>query len=204
MKPTMTRPIAYVGALSAAAVSLLLFVAPSVAQSVCVSCEGPEALYSCSSAPGSPAAQAGLGGRRLQFSCIQDIARQYKHASCRVRREQLGSCTGLVHMLNEAAVNPALAPELASPPAPNALAAPSILPPETAGAPAARKVSPVQSSAPSRSPNVRQETPEPKTVVELAKQTAKTTEKEIGRSAENVSRAARSTWRCIATLFSEC
>jgi hypothetical protein len=45
---------------------------------------------------------------------------------------------------------------------------------------------------------------EPKTVVELAKRTAKTTQNELDQSADKVSNAARSTWRCISTLFQDC
>jgi hypothetical protein len=152
-------------------------IAQSSSPNVCVTCEGPATAYSCSMEPGAEA----RSGRGLQIMCIQEIARRYNHASCSVRRNQVGACNGRVHMLPS---------RRAEPTGPNDAAAattPKSEPDE--GAPK-NKVAPKSS--------------EPKTVLELAKRTADTTEKEIKRSARTVSRAARSTWRCLSSFFSEC
>jgi hypothetical protein len=146
-------------------------IAQSASQNVCVTCEGPATVYSCSLAP----EVARRSGRGLSVMCIQEIARRYKHASCAVRRNQVGACNGQVYMLSSRQAEPSKSNDVVTTTTPYI-----------------------------KSKQVAPKTREPKTVVELAKRTAKTTNKEIKRSAEKVSRAARSTWRCISTLFSKC
>lgn len=195
MKKTAGRPVLR-------SIVALLFVVPAAtasiaAESACVTCEGPTATYSCSPAPNAGPELIGLAGRKLQFSCIEDIAKRYQHATCSVRRNQLGTCIGIVHMLTgqEAASAPAASPgtidgQAGLPPSGETKS----VDPSPHGAPVAatKKAAPaVQNS-------------EPKTVVELAKRTAITTQNEIDRSADKVSKAARSTWRCISTLFQDC
>ncbi len=159
-----------------AAACVCLGIPSALGNSICVTCEGPAAVYSCSYAPNENGSRPQKTNRALQFICIQDVARQYKHASCSVRRHELDVCNGQVHMMSP------LAPQ-ASPSQPNA---------------------PVDANT-SQIPGVAKKKPrEPKTVVEMAKQTARKTQKQIDKSAKTVSKAARSTWRCISSLFSKC
>lgn len=148
---------------------------PAKAGSVCVTCDGPAAVYSCSYAPDASGHRTNHRIRTLQFACIQDVARQYRHASCSVRREQFDVCNGQVHLMSR---TPAVLPSL--PPAQSA---------HEAVAPTDEK--PVQKR-------------EPKTVVEFAKRTASDTQKQFDKSVRTVSKAARSTWRCVSSLFSKC
>lgn len=147
---------------------------PTQANSVCITCDGPAAVYSCSYAPDANGYRPSHGGRTLQFACIQDVARQYQHASCSVRRKQLDVCNGQVHMMSQA---PAALP-LAPPPAR------------------------IGTSVPERDKAGTKR--EPKTVVEFAQRTARNTKKQFDKSVRKVSKAARSTWRCVSTLFSKC
>ena len=162
---------------------LWLLCQPALAGSVCVSCDGPPAVYSCSYAPDANGNVPG-SGRALQFACIQDVARRYQHATCSVNRNHLGPCNGQVHMMS-----PGAASQAASQPSGNAA-------PDQGAGPLPAPVPPV---APAKGGKR-----EPKTVVELAKRTADNTKKQIKKSARTVSKAARSTWRCVSTLFSKC
>ena len=171
------------------AVVLWLVSQPALGNSVCVTCDGPIGVYSCSYAPDANGHRPSSSGRALQFACIQDVARLYKHASCSVRRNQVDGCNGQVHMISQAP------PE-----------APASLPGRKAATvneqpaqPAATANEPAEAAAaPGKKPR------EPKTVVEMAKRTAKNTKKQIDKSAQTVTKAARSTWRCVSTLFAKC
>ena len=157
---------------------LWLIAQPALAKSVCVTCDGPVAVYSCSYAPDASGHTPNKSNRALQFACIQDVARLYQHASCSVRRNQLGECNGQVHMMSQA-------PPQAPPTIPDQQAI-------AADGPAQPAVVPVKKPR------------EPKTVIEMAKRTARNTKKQIDKSARTVTKAARSTWRCVSTLFSKC
>lgn len=161
---------------AAFAATLWLCVAPASADNVCVSCDGPSAVYSCSYAPDANGQTPARSARSMQFVCIQDVARQYQHSSCSVNRNQLGPCNGQVHMIPQ-----------------NAAAGPPTN--------AADNEAAVQTPAPVVPPNKQREPP---TVVEMAKRTAASTNKQIKKSARKVSKAAKSTWRCVTTLFSKC
>lgn len=162
------------GVLAAAGVCLGMQTA--AANSICVTCDGPPAVYSCSYAPSEDGNGPPRSDRALQFMCIQDVARQYQHASCSVRRHELDACNGQIHMLSPFALRTA-------PPGTN----------KRIGAETSRS-----------SEVAREKTKEPKTVLEMAKRTARSTKKQIDKSAKTVSKAARSTWRCISSLFSKC
>lgn len=165
---------------TAAVLAILVSLAhqPALADAICVTCDGPPRVYSCSYAPNANGDAPNKGQRALQFACIQDVARQYQHASCSVKRNQLGACNGVVHMMSQ---GPVVAPTATADQV--GATVPTPVPP------AAAKVT--QSS-------------EPKTVVEMAKRTASDTQKQIDKSARSVSKAARSTWRCVSTLFQKC
>ena len=144
------------------------------ADPVCVECEGPAQVYSCSLAPAATGTQPARSGRALQFACIQDVARHYGHKVCRVKELQLGTCSGQVHMITADTPTPA---------------------------PATAMVNPGSAAA---TPVERTTSDEPKTVIELAKRSATETERELARSARTVSKAAKSTWRCVSSFFSDC
>ena len=158
------------------AASLWLCGAPASAGNVCVSCDGPPAVYSCSYAPDATGQTPNRSARSMQFVCIQDVARQYQHSSCKVNRNQLGPCNGQVHMIPQ-----------------NAAATP----PQNATNNEVTTQTPVPAIVPKKKR-------EPPTVIEMAKRTAASTNKQIKKSARKVSKAAKSTWRCVTTLFSKC
>ena len=161
--------------LAVACVAVLCFYAfPAFANNVCVSCDGPSAVYSCSYAPDADGNTPSRSPRSMQFVCIQDVAQRYQHSSCRVNSNQTGACNGLVHMIPQ-----------------NAAAAPS------SSVPSNETATPAPAAVPKKKR-------EPKTVVEMAKRTAESTKKQIKKSARKVSKAAKSTWRCVTTLFSKC
>lgn len=112
--------------------------------------------------------------RRIQLACIQDIARRYGHASCGVKNNQVGSCNGQVHMIS------------------------------TVARPAAVETSRDAVSEAKPDVSKKQVSGEPRTVIDLAERTASDAEKQIKRSAKTVTKAARSTWQCVASLFSDC
>ncbi len=114
-------------------------------------------------------------GQSLRFACIRDIAERFAHRQCSVRRNQSDPCQGLVHMIAPTGQLP---------------------PQETAGTDAAR--------AADRQRPPQQPAAEPRTVVELARQTADSTQRQFDRSRETVNNAMRSTWQCLASLFNDC
>jgi hypothetical protein len=142
---------------------------------ICVSCDGPTVVYSCSMAPGPDGGRPAASRRALQFACIEDVARHYGHASCSVKRNDVGSCNGVVHMVSTA---------------------PAVQGNEAVKREGAAAVPPAEAR--------RRRSSEPKTVIEMAERTVDDTKKQIDRSARSVSKAARSTWRCVASLFQKC
>jgi len=180
-------------------------------EAVCVSCEGPSRIYSCSMAPRPDGNVPSLGTRSLQFTCMQDIAQRYQHATCSVKQNQIGVCAGDVHMVTippreatptaeAAAPADAAAPAKASAPADDPVAGKGKVP-------ATGPVTPSDAADDEPDRKSRSETgneAEPKTMIELAKRTAKSTKEEIENSADKVSKAARSTWDCVTSLFTDC
>ena len=156
------------------------------AEQVCVICEAPDAQYSCSFAP--QAAGSGPSGRAsgaLKYRCISEVAQTYRHRRCKVNDTPVADCAGTVHMLaapSAAAAGPA--PEAGdAAPGEAAESRPSTAGAETAGPDGGG---------------------EPKTVVELAKRTAKSTQRQIEKSSETVEDMARQAWRCVTSLFAKC
>ncbi len=160
-------------------------VAWAAANRACVTCEAPLATYSCTVGPAADGTRVSLAVRPLHFACIKDIARRFQHGSCRVKRNPTGDCLGRVHMIDPEKLRSRDA------------VVPAAQPDNGTGEGHAAKAG--KSAA-----NNAQDNREPRTVVEMAEETAKTTEKEMKRSAENVSQVAKSTWRCLTSLFSDC
>jgi hypothetical protein len=173
----------------------------------CVSCSGPDASYRCAIADtpeGSPP------DPRAQLLCITQLAENGGHETCSVMRNPVTPCEGPLTVIAAP-----LGPPLAPPPPP--------LAPEDRSAPP-----PVDASA-----DGEPETKVPRTVEELAGQTVKsskeglkkagdaiagTAEKtgeviagtakkageQIGNAGSAVGNAAKKTWNCLISLFSDC
>ena len=181
----------------------------AAASSVCVTCTDPEQVYSCSLAPGAGA----ISGRALHLRCLQEIAIQHGHAQCAVRNRGLGICNGRVYMVT-AAVPPADQNPLQHVLPRTAVGAPISTQqgqlPTAAGQQPLPQTSPGVPASPTAASQERSPAPtkpppkEPKTVVELAKRAAKETNDQIDRSARTVEKAAKSTWKCLTTFFSDC
>jgi hypothetical protein len=151
--------------------------APSATEPVCVVCTSPTAQYSCSLAPS--AAILGLGGARLRLRCLREIAERYGHEMCKVNDSPIAACAGTVHMVGEEPAN--------------------------AGGAAATKRPPASAAtAPLTTPPLDADDEPPKTVVEMTKRAAGETQAQIEKSGKVVERAARQTWRCVTSLFTNC
>lgn len=161
-----------------------LWTVPSTAvaaESVCVRCIGPFAMYVC-----VPPAVKGVSGqfkrRALGFLCTQQIAQANGHQSCQVKLNNDEPCDGPSFTIS-------------AQPSPQA---------GNASKQSAAKPKPRDNS-----------NSEPKTVVELAKRTAKASKEQLkktGKAIENAGKkvtgtikdAAKSTWRCLTSLFTDC
>ncbi len=161
----------------------------------CVVCSGPPATYRCAiegesrSAPADP---------RSQMRCIKELATQGRHETCSVERFSTVGCDGPERILAPLAMAP-----------PPALPVDAVAPP--AGPPTAK---PAVSEA--EKPKV------PKTVEEFAKDTVKSSQEslkkageavtgtaekageKIGSAGESVGKAAKGTWHCITSWFTDC
>ena len=188
------RTAGHCALLVTAAAAWCAFAFTHVAQSaeqVCVICEAPDAQYSCSFAPqAASSGPSGRGSSALKYRCIREVAQTYGHQRCKVNDTPMADCAGTVHMLAPlpaAAAGPASEAGGAAP-GEAAESTPLTAGAETAGAETAGTDG----------------VGEPKTVVELAKRTAKTTQQHIEKSSETVEDMARQAWRCVTSLFSNC
>lgn len=165
-----------------------------LAAELCVTCSGPDATYRCvlgtavASTPEDPAGQV---------LCIRELAKFGHHESCAVDRRPPAQCPGMLR-----AVSPPEAvrdlPPLARPPA-GPMGTPMPLPVEA---------KPKQEG--------------PRTVEELAKGTAKSTGdgigkagdavkdtaqnagKAMGKAGDAVGSAAKKSWHCLTSFFTDC
>jgi len=184
---------------------------PANAAEYCVTCAAPAAMYACTidgvppEAPNDP---------RGQLLCIQELARLGNHETCSVPRSAPQPCPGMVRVVAApadgtppaaAATDPAAA---GTEPALRAEGAPTVVTaPPPGDAPPLEKVKPAK---------------EPRTVEELAIQTVDaskqglkkasdavtgTAEKageNVGKAGSAVGDAAKKTWHCLSSLFSDC
>jgi hypothetical protein len=169
---------------------LICVLAPNAsAQEYCVACTGPEALYRCmiggEATPGERSA-------RGQILCIKELAKSGSHESCRVDRTSSGPCDGVPRTVifpdvpgvpDEAFVPPPGTSE--APLGEEALTPPSDQEPLPENA--IDNADPAQEGA-------------PKTVVDMAKGTGKNLEK----AGDAVGNAAKKTWTCLSSFFSDC
>lgn len=184
---------------------LLLAAAPAAGEGYCVACFGPDAVYRClidgrpENAPPDPG---------LQIQCIKTLAMEGKHARCSVERFSTAGCNGPVRTI---AADPA-----GVPPAPEAMPAPKA---ET-GVP--RPAGTAPADPPAEEAETANDAGPPRTVEELAKSTAASTKKSLDGVSETVKdttkkageqiegagsalgNAAKKSWNCLTSLFSDC
>jgi hypothetical protein len=150
----------------------------SHANGVCVTCTAPDAVYRCE-AEGTPLKPSDA---RLGIACITEIARRDGHQSCSVDRRKT-ACEGQLRTIS------ATGHLLAEPPPREAVALPGPSEPERKGP--------------------------PDTVAELAKRTAESSKQQLEKATDTVgdvakktggavSNAAKKSWRCVTSLFSDC
>ena len=182
-------------AVVAAAPALLMALMPARAQPVeyCVRCSAPEAEYRCLPQLSDELRQALPGERVLRFACIKDIAKAYSHEQCSVRETTAQACGGEAVVLDLSRLAEEYARRLPGP-VRRGLSGANPTPVEPAD-----QAKPKDGKEP------------PKTVVEMAKRTAETSEKQIKKAGEAVKDAGnyvsgtvQKTWRCISSLFSNC
>jgi len=169
---------------------LICALAPNAsAQEYCVACTGPDALYRCIiGGDVTPAARSARG----QFLCIKELAKSGPHASCRVDRSSTGPCAGVPRTV--------MFPD--DPDIPDEAFVP---PPETTETPfgaEAEAPSPGEEPPPGNGIENAEPAPEgpPKTVVDMAKGTGKN----LKKAGDAVGNAAKKTWTCLSSFFSDC
>lgn len=197
-KTDMTRKARRVG-ISAAVIAAAATAAG--AETYCVACYGPDAVYRCiiADVPASAAPDP-----RNQVQCIKQLAKSGGHARCSVERFSTANCNGPEKVVSTAAAvpiaGPALGQDLSQPP----------------------------SSKPADDLTGKTSEPEsvpaqtPRTVEELAKSAAATTTEslnEVGGTVKSttekagdtisgmgsaVGNAAKKSWNCLTSLFSNC
>ncbi len=172
------------------------------AESYCVACFGPDAIYRCIIAD-APAGAA--PDPRNQVQCIKQLAKSGGHARCSVERFSAKGCDGPEHIISPAAAAIPLNPPL----------------PATATQPVP-PISPGTDAEPIPLEPAQQPAGPPQTVEELAKTTVESTKKglgDVGSSVKNttdkagekiegvgsaIGSAAKKSWDCVTSLFSDC
>jgi hypothetical protein len=191
-----------------AAAGLVLAGQPAGAVEYCVTCAAPAAMYACTIEGAPP---DGPSDPRAQLFCIQELARQGGHETCSVPRSAPSPCPGVMRVV--------AAPGLASP---VAVVPPSEPQDPSAGLPAAEDAVPVEPAAAGKGVATAPKPKEPRTVEELASQTVDASKKgfkkagdavtgtaeKAGQGVEKagsaVGTAAKKTWHCLTSFFSEC
>ena len=184
----------WITSVSALPVMLAPLTAP-LAQPVeyCVTCSEPAAEYRCLPQLRDELRQALPSERVLRFACIKDIAKAYSHNQCSVRETKQVACGGEAIVLDLTKLAEDYARRIPGP--------------------VRRSLSggnqPPQQPAEHARPKDGKD--EPKTVVEMAKRAAETSEKQIKKAGKAVKDAGdyvggtmQKTWRCISSLFSKC
>jgi len=173
----------------------------AAAESYCVACYGPDAVYSCviADVPASAAPDP-----RNQVQCIKQLAKSGGHSRCSVERFSTANCNGVEKVVSTAAGVPIAgpAPEQESTPPPASKSADDI-------ADKTSEPEPVPAQT-------------PRTVEELAKSAAATTTEslnEVGGTVKSttekagntisgmgsaVGNAAKKSWNCLTSLFNDC
>lgn len=182
--------------------ALMTGTANARAESYCVACFGPDAIYRCviadtsSSAPPDP---------RNQVQCIKQLAKTGAHARCSVERFSTKGCNGPERIIS-----------------PSTAAIPLTPPPPASATGAPPPASPGADTEPVPAEHVPEPAGPPQTVEELAKSTVESTKKglgDVGSSVKNttekagekiegagtaIGNAAKKSWDCVTSLFSDC
>lgn len=180
------------------------------AESYCVACYGPDAVYRCVVA-GAP--ESAPPDPRNQVQCIKQLAKQGSHARCSVERFSTNGCDGPERTISTTAA-----------------AVPMVPANEVRSQAAASSASPhpdeeLQNSSgsePAAAERANTGNEPPRTVEELAKSTVETTKKSIDDVTGNVKsstekageqiesagstikHAAQKSWNCLSSLFTDC
>lgn len=163
----------------------------AIAQPVeyCVRCSSPEAEYRCIPQLSDELRQALPSERVLRFACIKDIAKAYSHEQCSVRETTRQACGGEAVVLDLTKLAEDYARRLPGP---------------------VRRSLSGDNQPPQQAKKQDGKEP-PKTVVEMAKRTAESSEKQIQKAGkavkdagDYVSGTVQKTWRCLSSLFSKC
>ena len=172
------------------------------AESYCVACFGPDAIYRCIVAD-APAGAA--PDPRNQVQCIKQLAKSGAHARCSVERFSAKGCNGPERIISPATAAIPLTPA-----------------PEAAATQSAPPGSPGMEAEPAPAEPAEQPAGPPQTVEELAKTTVESTKKglgDVGSSVKNttekagekiegvgsaIGNAAKKSWDCVTSLFSDC
>ncbi|MEM8976407.1 MAG: hypothetical protein AAGD43_30460 [Pseudomonadota bacterium] len=185
-----------VATLVALALVVVVAAAPSTSaqeqsRAVCVQCMEPDVSYRCQ-VKAAPEHQPFLGNERLiRVACIRHIAKASGHAVCKASKQQAIDCVGgEPYTVDISEMAQSYVDRV-----------PSVV--RKALTPAGPKVSEGQGEEDKAKP--------PKTVVEMAKRTAETSQKQLedaGTAVKNagdfVSGTVKQTWTCLASLFQDC
>ncbi|MEL6872642.1 MAG: hypothetical protein AAFO62_07585 [Pseudomonadota bacterium] len=187
--------------LALAVCAILVHASVAVAQSpppggVCVVCTEPLATYECVL---PPKLQAHAGGnkivrRGLHLACLSEIAKVRGHKRCGARRGKAGPCTGLIHTL-QGTLGDQRPPKVVTGKSGRATPAPT------------EKTAPAQNGAALPEPRREQAETEdapPKTMQELAEQATEKTGQQLDDAGKAIGNAAKKSWTCLTSLFSNC
>lgn len=182
------------------AISALAAVSPTSARAIehCVVCAGPDAVYRCQ-------VETVATGRReagAQLLCITTLATEGGHQSCSVRRAASDLCQGPLKVVSlpedggadGAAAEPKVSTGSGPAVAPASAGQPPVLEPK--GAPQTVEALAAQTA--------RDSGATVKSAGETVADTAKAAGEQIGKAGSAVAGAAKKTWGCIASLFSDC
>ena len=169
-----------------------------------MSCDGPVAHYSC--------AIEGVGAvsedARLKFYCMTELAKAGAHASCSIDRAQQKPCSGAAKTLAAPAGY-----QIAPPHAADGSAATDAAPPKPVSKAAAETTIPKSPPAEPAPPRTVKEMVDQSAAAagqgsEQVKDTAKEAATQAGSAVEKagnaVGAAAKKSWKCLTSFFSEC
>ena len=161
----------------------------------CVECREPSATYRCQAKVSDKIRSLLPNNQVLQLACVKDITRAYGHGRCGVR-DAGDVCPGAVVSVDLTAVAKQYVKQLPASIRPKAERA---LAKQTTPAEPKEPPAPADPDAP------------PKTIIEMAKRTAESTEKQLESADKAVQDAGKAvqksmqkTWRCLTSGFQDC
>ncbi|MGI9524087.1 MAG: hypothetical protein ACR2PG_20830 [Hyphomicrobiaceae bacterium] len=166
-------------------------VATAPLDAICVQCEQPDLTYRCLPHISEEYRDLLSGSRALRVACIRDIAKTMAHQSCKAKRSSDGHCDGEDFALD---LNRLAAQHARRIP---------FLKPNDRKLHHSHPKNPNEGVAEADQALDRADRP-PRTVVELAQRTAKSSKKQIQGAGEAVGDTMKKTWRCLTSLFQDC